>query len=342
MGRKNQFDRRNKGASYHSHNWDHLPKRGRSRTRSPSPERKREESPYSRKQQRIAEPMSRSPSPRGRAFANTRTSPSYSHTRSSLTHGKIVRRSPSLLRRIEDTGPPVEEYRRSERHASPGRTQQTIQPSRSRSPSQERNRHKKWKNKKSRSDKKQRHQEKEKHKGSSNRQRDVWNLRFNGDASSPPTRDRPIPSLATSPPRRSVSPSPRRDRATALGSGRGYYNDHPPSYGHERNDISQPLPPRSPTYRYPPPPADGRDIYHRYPSNEYERSGPSTHTIRPPSPLTRRYEDPPSFPKQDYERRDYEQYKSDRPIRTRGQDYNREDWEKTHAPRERYIKRLHF
>ena len=238
MGRKSRFDRRNKGSSYPPQNWNPPPQRGRSRTRSPSPDRTRNESPYPRRQQRPAEVVSRSRSPsREREYFNNR----YEEQPLSF-HGKERSRSPSLRRQRDNTKLSLEE-RIGGRYVSPDRTPKFLQArSRSPSPRHDRNKSKKWKNsKKARFDKKQRIQdnrEKDAKKKSAHRQHDIWKPIHNGDGSPPPSRGRPMSSLASSSPpphpHRSVSPSPR-DRATTSGSGREYYNNRPSSsYGHDR------------------------------------------------------------------------------------------------------------
>ena len=343
MGRKSRFDRRSKGSSYNPQNLDHLPNRGRSRTRSPTPERRRDESPYPQgPRQSISEAtMSRNLSP-SRAGGYGSTHGFYEAPPTSL-HARDI---PSSSRgRIEGSRSSIEEYRRGERPVSPSRIQNFHQSTRSpRSPSpsshREANKHKKSKNKKSRLDKKQKYRERDKHKKSSHRQHDIWQPSHNGEGSPPPSRGR----LESSPPRRSRSPSPRRDHVTTSGSGREYYSN-PPSYGHERHGTWPPptqpsLPPRSPAHRYPP---DERELYQKYPPTEHDKPSSSGHGVHPQSPMPRRYEDyPPTYPKQDYERRDYDPYKQGRPTRPRGQDYNREDWEGTHNSRERCIVEFTF
>ena len=341
MGRKSRFDRWSKGSSYNPQNLDPLPNRGRSRTRSPTPERRKDESAYSQgsRQTILEATTSRNLSPaRGAGYGRTT---GFYEARPTSMHARDIPSSPRG--RIEGSRPSIEKPKRGERLMSPSRIQNFHQPTRSpRSPShQEANKHKKNKSKKSRLEKKQRHRERDKPKKSSQRQHDVWKPAHNGDGSPPSSRGR----LESSPPRRSRSPSPRRDRVMTSGSGREYYSNPPPSYGHERHGTWPPttqasLPPRSPAHRYPP---GERELYQKHPPAEYDRPSSPGHGVHPQSPIPRRYEDyPPTYPKQDFERRDYDPYKQGRSTRPRGQDYNREDWDDTHNSRERCVVEITF
>ena len=330
MGRKSRFDGRNKG-SYHPQNWN-PPPRGRSRTRSPTLDRTRNESPCPKRQQRPID------------VASISRSPARYEEQPLSFHGRKRSPSPSPQPQKDNTVPLLE-GRIGGRHSSPDRTQK-FQPttSRSPSPSQDLNKAKKWKiNKKSRFDKKHRNrenQEQESKKSSIHRQHDIWKPAHNGEGSPPSSRGRPMSSLAsTSPPyRRSVSPLPR-DRVTTSGAGREHYNNRPTSsYGHDRqNDwpaSAQTIPrPRSPAYRYPTGPSDARSIYPKHPQTEYNRR--ISPGVQQPSPSHHSYNEYPRYPKRDYDRR--EEYRAI-PSRPRGQDYNNEEWEATHNSRERFGK----
>src|SRR5579859_7707535 len=150
MGRKSRFDRRNRpGSSYAKKNWEDFPNRERSRTRSPSPDRRRDESPYPRRQQRVEESIARSPSPsRGRRYSTSRYSPAYDGPPSSSAYARVISRSPSPQRRREDSRPPVDDYRRGERYMSVERSYVSrASRSRSPSPSRDRSKKKKWSSK---------------------------------------------------------------------------------------------------------------------------------------------------------------------------------------------------
>jgi hypothetical protein len=338
MGRKSRLERRSKGSSYNPQNLDNLPKRGRSRSRSPTPERRRDESPYPRgPRQTVPEATtSRNLSPlRGGGYGSTE---GFYEARPTSMHARDIPSSPRG--RIESSRSTIEEYRRGERVISSDRKQNFHPPRSPRSPSpfshREANKPKKSKNKKLRLEKKQGHRGRDKPKKSSHRQHDVWKPVHNGNGSPPSSRGR----LDSSPPRRSRSPSPHRDRVTTSGSGREYYGNPPSSYGHERHGMWPPttqtlLPPRSPAHRYPP---DDRELHQKYPPTQYDRPRSSSHGVHPQPSIPGRYEDyPPTYPQQEYERRDYDPHQQGRPNLPRGQDYHREDWKDTHNSRERCV-----
>src|SRR5215475_7577004 len=117
MGRKSRFDRRSKGSSYKHQLSDIFPQRGRSRTRSPTPERRRDESPYPRgpRQPIVGHATPRNVSPsRGAEYGYAN---SYPERQQPSVHARDVQRSGSgsPYRRREY---PLEDYR-GERHASP-------------------------------------------------------------------------------------------------------------------------------------------------------------------------------------------------------------------------------
>ena len=336
MGRKSRFDRRNKPSSSFGKKWEDFPKRERSRTRSPSPGRRRDESPYPRRQQRTEESAARSPSPsRGRGHTTSRYSPAYEGRPSSSAYARNYSRSPSPQRRREDSRPPADEYQRGERYASVERTYVSrASRSRSPSPSRDRNKQKRWSTKKPRYDKKKNKiREKDKYSKSSQRSRDVWKPEQK-DRSPPPSRGRES-SRQVSSPRLSLSPSPRRDRPSTSGSGHPSYNSRPStSPGHERpsrwQQASEPVP--SSSSRYPPLP-EQRELYRDYRPTEHTRQHRPSHSTRQQSPIpTRNHDD---FSSQDYERSDYEKRRQERRNRPRGQDYDREEWEKTHDTHKR-------
>src|SRR5438552_2795110 len=160
MGRKSRFDRGSKGSSYNPQNLEHLPNRGRSRSRSPTPDRRRNESPYPRgpRQSLTQAATSRNLSPpRGRGDGSA------AGLYAARPTSTYVRDKPSSPRgSIEVPKSSIEEYRRGERPMSSDQIQNFRHPTRSpRSPSpsfhREAHKHKKIKNKKSRLEKKQRH-----------------------------------------------------------------------------------------------------------------------------------------------------------------------------------------
>src|ERR1700737_797209 len=109
MGRKRAFDKRGR-PSFGKQTWEDPPLRGRSRTRSPSPKRKRDDGPDFRRRQRSVDSVSRSPPPsRGREYAHPqRTSSGYDLSASGHTRG--ISRSPKPRRRRESSTPRVKEY----------------------------------------------------------------------------------------------------------------------------------------------------------------------------------------------------------------------------------------
>jgi hypothetical protein len=342
MGRKSRFDRRNKpGSSFGKKKWEDESRRGRSRTRSPTPDRRREESPYPRRQHRIEEPSARSPSPpRGRGYTTSRYSPEYEGKPSSSAYARNISRSPSPQRWREYSRPPSEEYRRGERYTSVERAY-VFRASRSRSPSPNREKYtsKKWRNKKSRYDKKSsKNRDSDKYSKSSHRTHDVWKPgQKNG--SPPPSRGRAW-SPQDSSPQRSLSPSPRPNRPSTSGSGRPFYNSRTstsPAYDRPSRWQDPSEPAQSSTSRHPPLP-DQRELYQEARATDYAEKHPSSQSTRRKSPVpNRRYDDYISkdHEKRDYEDRDYEKRRQERRKRPRGQDYSREEWEKTHDSRKR-------
>src|SRR5438552_1498698 len=119
MGRKNRFDGGSKRSSYNHRNSDHVQKRGRTRTRSPTPERARDGSPYPRgsRQTVVEATISRTLSPpRGQGYGNI--------VRMKPTPVRPRETPPSLHERIEGSRSSVyEESRRGERPTSPDRIQ---------------------------------------------------------------------------------------------------------------------------------------------------------------------------------------------------------------------------
>lgn len=348
MGRKSRYDRRNKpgSSSYGKKKWEDEPRRGRSPTRSPTPDRRRDESPYPRRQHRIDETRAQSPSPpRGRGYTASRYSPEYEGRPSSSAYARNISRSPSPLRRREYSRPPSEEYRRGERYTSVERPYiSRASRSRSPSPSREKSTSKKFRNKKSRYEKKSiKSRDTDKYSKSSRRTHDVWKPgQKNG--SPQPSRGRAW-SPQDSSPQRSLSPSPRRDRPSTSGSGRPSYNSRTsisPAYDRPSRRQAPSELAQSSTSRYPPLP-DQRDLYQEVRSTDYTRKHPPSQSSRHKSPIpSRKYEEYPSqdHDNRDYENRDYEKRRQERRKRPRGQDYSREEWEKTHDSRKRYSSKL--
>lgn len=331
MGRKSRFDRRNRpGSSYgKKHREEDFPKRERTRTRSPSPDRRRDESPYPRRQQRIDESSARSPSPsRGRGYSTSRYSPAYQGRPSASTYTRNISRSPSPQRRREESRPPADDYRRGERYVSVERTYVSrASPSRSPSPSRDRNKQKKWSSKKPRYDKKNsKRREKDKYSKSNQRTHDVYKPGPR-DGSSPPSRGRAWSPQGSSP-RRSLTPSPRRDRPSTSGSGRPSYNSHPPtSPAYDTSSRWQQASERISSSRYPPLP-DQSELYQEHRPQEYPRQHPPSQPRRYQSPISARANEESST--QDYDDRNHEKGRQERRNRPRGQDYDRDEWEKTH------------
>src|SRR5271169_5139402 len=106
MGRKSRFDRWSKGSSYNPQNLDPLPNRGRSRTRSPTPERRRDEPAYPRgpRQTILEATTSRNLSPaRGAGYGRTI---GFYEARPTSMHARDIPSSPRG--RIEGSRPSIE------------------------------------------------------------------------------------------------------------------------------------------------------------------------------------------------------------------------------------------